>query len=669
MPNKKDPELPEAANQKAIEKKLKEILGPNAEESTHEEAEWLRQGRSKPQVQPQPEALPNTPGAPEVQSAEVTTPESVTQEPLTEPIEQPTEPLPEPEASVADTELTAEDKETEEAVDDIVEEESDEVLAAEDKEINEAFEKPKQHSFGDKVKDFFRRWWNNPRARWTTIIITVVLLVAAVVIPTSRYFVLNSVGVRSSASIVVLDDSTSQPLKNVSVSIGKTTASTNSDGVAQLSHIKLGTNQMTVEKRAFAPQTKTIVVGWGSNPLGNLSLKAVGAQYTFIAKDWLSGKPIEKAEASSGDASALSDKDGKIVLTVDTSESAKLDVTIKAAAYRDESLSFDAANKAVQTVNMVSGRKDVFVSKRSGKYDVYKVDVDGKNEELVLKGTGNEQDNMTLISHPSDEVVAYVSTRDNVRNKDGFLLSTMLLIDLSDNTTINLAQSERIQPLGWIGDNLVYAQIAAGASANNPKRHRLIAYNYKTNDKKELASGNSFNDALIAADNIYYAPSSFAGSGAGLFKSNADGSRLSITNQEVWSIFRTAYDTLDLSVQQDWYEYKLGDVKTHKLSGAPANLNARVYIDSPDNKHSLWVDQRDGKGVLLAYDVNVKSDKTLQTKSGLNNPLRWLNDQTVIFRVHTDQETADYVMNINGGEPKKIKDVTNTLGIDRWYYY
>ncbi len=117
------------------------------------------------------------------------------------------------------------------------------------------------------------------------------------------------------------------------------------------------------------------------------------------------------------------------------------------------------------------------------------------------------------------------------------------------------------------------------------------------------------------------------------------------------------------------YEYKLGDVKTRKLNGAPANLNGRVYVDSPDKKHSLWVEQRDGKGVLLAYDVNAKSDKTLQTKSGINNPVRWLNEQTVIFRVHTDQETADYVMNINGGEPKKIKDVTNTLGIDKWYYY
>ncbi len=667
MPNKKNEDLPEAANQKEIEKRLKEILGPNAEESTHEEAERIRKVVPEPvsEPEPSPEVPIVIPGAPEV--ADVSLPAAVVPQPTTgKPEIEPPADTPKPKEVPVEE---VENKETEEAVDDIVEEESDEVLAAEDEAIAKAFKEPKKRGFSDKLKDFLRRWWDNPKARWTTIIIVAALLITAATVPVSRYFILNTAGVRSSASIVVLDESTEQPLKNVSVTVGKITATTNSDGIAQLSHVKLGSNQLIVEKRAFAPQTKTIVVGWGSNPLGNLSLKAVGAQYTFLVKDWLSGQPIEKAEASSGDASALSDKDGKIVLTVDTSDTATLDVTIKAAAYRGESISFGAANKTEQSVSMVSNRKDVFVSKRSGKYDVYKVDVDGKNEDLVLKGTGNEQDNMVLISHPTDEVVAYVSTRDNVRNKDGYLLSTMLLIDLSDNTTINLVQSERIQPLGWIGDDLIFAQIAAGASASNPKRHRLMAYNYKTGDKRELASSNSFNDALIAAGNIYYAPSSNGGTGTGLYKSDASGSRLSITNQEVWNIFRTAYDTLDLSVQQDWYEYKIGDVKARKLGGAPANLTGRVYIDSPNKKHSLWVDQRDGKGVLLAYDTNAKSDKTLQTKSGLNNPLRWLNDQTIIFRVHTDQETADYVMNINGGEPKKIRDVTNTLGVDKWYYY
>lgn len=51
---------------------------------------------------------------------------------------------------------------------------------------------------------------------------------------------------------------------------------------------------------------------------------------------------------------------------------------------------------------MAPSRKHVFISKRSGTYDVYKVDVDGKNEEKVLSGTGSERpDAIALSIHPT----------------------------------------------------------------------------------------------------------------------------------------------------------------------------------------------------------------------------------------------------------------------------
>ena len=81
------------------------------------------------------------------------------------------------------------------------------------------------------------------------------------------------------------------------------------------------------------------------------------------------------------------------------------------------------------------------------------------------------------------------------------------------------------------------------------------------------------------------------------------------------------------------------------------------------------MDQRDGKGVLLDYDVTNKTEKTLKTASGLNTPIRWVSSNTLVYRVHTNQETADYVLNIDGGEARKIKDVYNSSGIDQWYYY
>lgn len=559
------------------------------------------------------------------------------------------------------------------AVDDITATEADEMLKHDDEKIAAAFSDNRPRSFGRKLADFFRDLWENPKKRKIVIISSVVLIAVLVIVPHSRYFILNTAGVRSSASVKVLDESTGQPLKNVTVVIGKSEVKTDDSGVAKLEHLKLGSSQLTIKKRAFAESSQGVTIGWGSNPMGERKLKPVGVQYSFDVKDFLSTKPVEKAEAVSGEYSAFSDQNGRVVLTIDQPGEEVINITIKANGYREEPVDQAAENKSVQAVALVPDRKHVFVSKRSGKYDVYKVDVDGKNEQLVLSGTGLEREDITLVAHPDKNMAALVSTRDNMRNKDGFLLSTLTLIDLSsdDVSTSTITKSERVQIVGWSGDQLVYVKIADGASAANPDRHRLVTYNISTGQSKEIAKTNYFNDVLMAGDDIYFAPSGvYQNEPVGFYKANSKGeNQKTIYDQEVWNIFRTDYNKIAFSVQNKWYEMSLNDTRVLAMSGPPAVQLTRVYIDAPDKKHSLWVDQRDGKGALLAYDTESREDKIIKTQSGLTYPLRWLNDSTIVYRINSEQETADYVVSLNGGEPKKIKDVTNTGGIDRWYYY
>ena len=571
------------------------------------------------------------------------------------------------------TEVTPKDDEKlEEAVDDIAVRDSDELLNSEDEKLGEAFI-PKDRTFKQKVRDFLREWWQNPKKRWGTIIGLVVLILVIGTVPTTRYFVLNTVGVRSSASVTILDESTGQPLKNVSVTVGSAEGKTNDSGTAKLQKIKLGSTKLVIQKRAFATIDRTIVIGLGSNPLGEMKVKPVGVQYSFDVKDFLSDKPIEKAEASVGEFSAFSNVDGRAVLTIDDPNNT-LDITIKATGYRDETITQNTDSKDVQVTKMVPSRKHVFVSKRSGKYDVYKIDVDGKNESLVLSGTGNEREDIALVSHPDKDLTALVSTRDSARNRDGYLLSTLTILDVggADAGTISLGRSEQFQVVGWSGDQLVYVQIADGASASNPKRHRLITYNYKTHESKELASSNYFNDVVLVGGDIYYAPSAAFQQDpkVGLMKVSATGdNQKTLFDKEVWNIFRTDYNTLTFSVQSDWYQYSIIDGKTISANGPPSVQLTRVYHDGPERKRSLWIDQRDGKGVLLAYNVDDKSDAIVRSQSGLTYPARWLTANAVVYRINTDQESADYVINLDGGDSKKIVDVTNTSSLDRWYYY
>lgn len=631
-----------------LHEKVEKIMGPLPEKRQSE-------AQSKPQDFEVPKETPE-------EAKPIPSKEAKASTEKTEPVEE-TE---EGEGFLDDTEL---DK----AVDEIAHQESDDLMKAEDDAVSKAWDaKEDKRSLGQKIKDFCKAWWANPKKRKATISASVLLIVALALVPYSRYFLLNLVGVRSSASLKVLDQGTGLPLKNVTVQLSDKSGTTDNEGYVKIEKIKLGKTNLKVERRAFASLEKPITIGWGSNPLGEQELAPVGLQYSFKVVDFLSGKPIEKAEAYSGDASAFSNKEGEIVLTLDTTTDQTVEIMLSAEGYRQETVN-NKAGETVQEVKMAPALKHAFVSKRSGKFDVYKIDADGKNEELVLAGSGSERDDVALVAHPSRNIAALVSTREGVRNSDGYLLSTLTLIDLETNKTTSLGRSERFQIIGWQEDRLVYVQIASGTSASNPQRHKLISYDYVNEVATELASSNYFNDVMLAEGKVYYAPSSAYQNkiDVSLFAIDPDGQNKSVVfENETWNLFRSDFDTLTIAVGQVWYSYKLGsDDSPSALNGAPSDPTSRIYIADQDGSRSLWVDQRDGKGVLLSYDKENQEDKVVSSQSGLSYPVRWLNDSTVVYRVNTEDQTADYIVSAEGGEPKKLTDVTDTAGIENWYYY
>lgn len=562
--------------------------------------------------------------------------------------------------------LGLEDAGTSKAVDEIVAAESDKLLASSDHHAASPPKAAPASKSSNPIKRFFSAWWHSKRWRNLTVLLILAAIIAAGAVPASRYFLLNTAGARSAASIKVLDDSTGQPLKNAEFTLAGKTGKTDGEGSVRLDGLKLGPTTLNVKKPAFADLNQPITLGWGSNPLGEFRLKAVGSQFKFTAVDFLSKKPLTKVEVLSGEAQAQSNEKGEIVLTVPDTDKDQIEVKISSQGYRTETVVVAIDKKDTTTVQLTPARKHVFISKRSGRYDVYKVDADGKNEEKVLAGTGKERvDSMALIPHPDKNLAALVS------NREGGGLSALTLIDLSDNSTTKLAQSERLQVIEWIGNKLVYGKIAEGSSETSVDRHRLISYDVDSLTEKELASTNYFNDIIAVRNAIYYTPAEFNVNGSvGLFKINADGSnKKTVYDKEVWNLFRTAYNKLSVSIGSDWYDLDLDNDTVIKASGAPPALETRIYAESPDSNTSLWVDKRDGKGALLSYDKQAKTDKVIRSQSGLKNPAHWLSDKHVIYRISTGSETADYILNVEAGEPIKIRDVTDTAGVDRWYYY
>jgi hypothetical protein len=568
-----------------------------------------------------------------------------------------------------------EDPETDKVVEAILKEEGDNVLDAEDGKIKApavpktATSAPVKHSLS--LKSLLVMWWRNKWARYIAIAIVALLIAVAAILPSTRYGALNLVGIKATASLSVVDSATKLPLKNVEVTLNGSQVLTDKKGIAELQKVSLGKQELTIHKVAFGTAHQTVTIGLGNNTLQAINLTAVGNRYHFATTDYVTGKPIAVSEASSGQASAISDNAGQIILTlVPTADS--INVTLNAPGYRAETVSIAAGSDVTTPVQLVSSRPDVFVSKASGNYDVYKADIDGKNRQVILAASGLETTNMSVIVHATDQVAAVVSTRDNLRNADGYLLDALNIVNMSTSKTLTLDHAERIQLVDWLGDNIVYVRIKAGTSAGSPDRYQLESYNYKNSQHYELAHANNFNDVISAQGSVYYAASNnYDGGGSYLGKIDADATNKQIVlNADIYNIFWPDYNNFNLSVGQDWYSYHIGSVQATKLSTVPPGVNAsKVYIDSPNHHQSAWVDVRDGQGVLSIHDTITNKDTVIAQAVGLGYPVRWLDNTTLIYRVASPKETADYSVSANGGTPKKITDLTNVSGAGRWYYY
>lgn len=565
-------------------------------------------------------------------------------------------PTPDPDEQAKDDaqDTPFDDEKTDRAIDEIIAKEGDDLLAVQDAAAVKG---------GVAVARKGGGFWRNKWLRSIILLLVLAGLAAALVVPKTRYWALNTAGVRSSSSVVVIDSATQLPLKGVEVSLAGKQVQTDSEGEATFSNLRLGPTRLIVSRVGFKEVNRDVVIGWGSNPFGNVLLQATGVQFVIKVTDYLSQKPVEGVEATDGQATAKSDKNGKVTLTLESAVIPKEGVTLTKAGYRTEAISLNEDAKKPTEVAIVLARKAVFVTKQSGKYDVYKSDLDGKNREVLLAGTGNENSNISLAVSPDGGRVAFASTRENKRDSGGFLLSSLMLINIETGSTVTIAEAAQIQLIDWIGSRLVFQLGSSDNEADD--RYAVVSYNFSDNTRVQLASAKKLSAVMSAKGLIYYAVGAdIADPSAqvGLFRVGPDGKGSQrVFDEELSTVLRSTYTTLSLQASEGtWYSYDLASGGKTQI-GTPTSLANRLYYDNETHTKSLWA----GQSALLAFDVTSGKDTTVTTKSGLTYPLQWMAANTVIYRIASGSETADYAVSLDGGTPRKIADVTPTYGFSQ----
>lgn len=569
---------------------------------------------------------------------------------------------------------SAQNDNTANAVNDIQRSDSDQMLRNQDEQMEPII--VGKLTFGARLKSSFRAFWDNKWLRYGTISTVLVVTTALIAVPVVRYGLLNVIGVRAKANVVVIDKDSNQPLKKVKVAVGESSTETDESGTASLSKLRLGQTVLKIEKLGYGEIKQDINIGLGKNDFSSVSLKSTGVQIYIRLFDWLTGQVITKAEVESGENSAFANSEGLILLTVPTPKDDKpYKVDLIADDYLSKTVEIDKANLGDNKFEMTASPSRYFISKREGKYDIYRSDLDGKNEQVLIKGTGNERDDLRFSVNPENNLAALVSTRDGDHNEQGFALSGIHLVDLEKGELDWLDLAERVELVGWINEYLVYVRIGAADSGNYPQRQQMVSYNTKTGESKVIAATDSFNDVLASHGQIFYATSdSFKENPEPyFFRIDPSGTEKQVViNRVTWNIFHPSYNQLIFQTNDSkWHEYDLQNNTTQQLDGSYGGLNSFIFSNSPESRKTAWIEERDGKKVLLVKDLNDSSskEKIVHKASGLSTPLHWVYDDMIVFRVSNDQETADYIVNVDGGAPKKISDVSGAKGVERWYYY
>lgn len=554
------------------------------------------------------------------------------------------------------------DDETNRAVDDIVAHESDEVLESEDaaREAAETVPYKKHRGFWGSIGHFFKMWLGTSRGRWMTFLILILVGGGIFAVPEARYWTLDKVGVRAGSSVTVVDQITSLPLKGVKVTLAGKSIETGADGVARFTKLKLGPTRLGVEQPGFASVFRGVTIGWGSNPLGTVKLSATGVRYTIIITDYLTGAPVSGVLATVGNSTAQSDEKGKIELTLEDPDATGIAVELSKNGYRTDQVTLKAINQTT-TAKLVINRKAVFVNTSSGKYDLYKSDIDGANREVILPGTGNETSNISLAVSPDGDYAALVSTRDNQKDTDGYLLNTLTLVNIGTGAVTTLSRADQIQLIDWLDTRLVYEQVSSAANVPDTSRYSVVGYDYSNNSRVQLAAAPKLNSVFSAQGSIYYGISANDKNSSlkvGFYSIKPDGSsKQSLYGGEVWSGLRTDYNTLALQTANGWFSCNLttGEVKE---ASTPASYTNRLYRDNADRSFSVWANQDS----LILYDVSSGKETTIHAQGGLNYPLQWLGS-AIVFRLVANHETADYAIGAGPGySSRKISDVANTYG-------
>ncbi len=539
-------------------------------------------------------------------------------------------------------------------------------LPIEEPQTNPVDELPKKSAGLSKLAQV-KIWLATPEGKKKAgIALGIVIVTAGIFATPLRYPIVGAV-YKNHTQITVLDAVTHQPLPNAEVQLGGQTGTTDNQGVAKLTNLNLGKTTLTVTKKAYKTHQKSVVVPIFPAKYDSVNLESAGTALAFEVTNKISGQTIDGVEIAVAETKAVSEEGkGRLVLLPEMGETVTATVSKEGFLKTTVSLANKATTEAFK-VQLVPSGKTYFLSNRSGRIDLYESNLDGSELQVILAGTGTENaDTGVLPSTEHPNLLAVVSAREGKRDNQGNLRSFLYLLDTSNRKLLKIDEDIYFGNYrAWVGEYLVFEKNNYGDCSKNAIKSFNLA-NLKTTTI--VSGGISKCPQANAAyyETIIYSISSYNSdqSQRGLFAIRADGSKgKKIINyptnnirSEVKNTLLAVYYDYNLPKPQIWHSIDLTKLTATKIDSAPNNQLARTYIESPGEKYSMFIEERDGKTDIYLTDENGSNERKLTSLGSVNQFVQWYGDDYIVFSSTKSDENALYVVAVKGGAAHKIAD-------------
>jgi hypothetical protein len=330
------------------------------------------------------------------------------------------------------------------------------------------------------------------------------------------------------------------------------------------------------------------------------------------------------------------------------------------------------------------------LSKLSGKIDVVKTNLDGLDRETVLAGTGNEQDQNTVLLASRDwKYLALLSRRAGSS-------PSLYLINTSDDSLTTIDEGDvNFQLLGW-SDNYFTYVINRNVQPWQSNASSIKSYNAQTKQPATLdnaqANGTSsadavyevYNKVILLDDQIaytntwYHYPGYLAVSGQSntlnVIKPDGSGKKqiksVDAANQYFGSLVFHSPSSLYVQVSHtdgsnsEYFEFNGVGLTQKNLSSDDIFKTYPTYLYSPSDNQTFWSESRDGKNTLFVGDHAGQNGKQIATLSDYS-PYGWFSDDYLLVSKNSSEL---YIMPVGGApSPLKLDDTTVPLKISDYH--